>query len=44
MSLFTEYLPSPVVDALKDVKLDELTPLEAFDTLRKLVADARGDA
>ncbi len=43
MSLFTEYLPSPIVDALKDVKLDELTPLEAFDALRKLVADARGE-
>ena len=37
MSLFTEFLPHPVVDALRDLDLDALTPLAAFDLLRDLV-------
>ncbi len=36
LPLFTEYLPHPVVQQLKEVKIESLTPLEAFDTLRKL--------
>ena len=36
MSLFTEYLPHPAIAELREVKLDALTPLQAFDTLRRL--------
>jgi len=36
LSLFTEYLPHPVVEMLRKLDLDALTPLEAFDTLRTL--------
>jgi hypothetical protein len=36
LSLFTEYLAHPAVDALREVKLDALSPLEAFDVLRRL--------
>ena len=42
MSLFTEYLPHPVVEALRNIELDSLAPLEAFDRLRALVEEARG--
>ena len=38
LALFTEFVPHPAVDALKEVKLDSLSPLEAFDLLRKLKA------
>lgn len=41
LSLFTEYLPHPVVKALQDLDLDRLTPLEAFDLLRRLREQAR---
>lgn len=36
MSLFTEYLRHPALDALAEVKLETLTPMQAFDTLRQL--------
>jgi DNA mismatch repair protein MutS len=36
MALFTEYVQHPAVDGLREVKLDALTPLEAFDVLRRL--------
>ena len=36
LSLFTEFLPHPAVDALREIKLDALTPLQAFDELRRL--------
>ncbi len=36
MALFKEYVPHPAVDALKELKLDAMTPLQAFDVLRKL--------
>jgi len=39
-SLFTEYLPHPVVNQLAELKLDALTPLQAFDELRRLRAQA----
>ncbi len=41
MGLFTEFVPHPAVNALKDVKIEGLTPLGAFDELRKLVEMAR---
>jgi DNA mismatch repair protein MutS len=36
LSLFTEFVPHPAVDQLKEIKIDGLSPLQAFDTLRKL--------
>ncbi len=36
LALFTEYVAHPAVDELREVKLDALTPLQAFDVLRKL--------
>lgn len=36
MSLFTQYVQHPAVDQLKELKLEALTPLQAFDALRKL--------
>jgi len=36
MSLFREYVAHPAVAAIKEIKLDLLTPIEAFDTLRRL--------
>ena len=40
LSLFTEYLPHPSVEALRALKLDSLTPLQAFDVLRDLADKA----
>ncbi len=36
MGLFTEFVPHPAVDRVKELKLEALTPLEAFDALREL--------
>lgn len=36
LSLFTEYLPHPALETLRALDLDRLTPLEAFDALRRL--------
>ncbi len=36
LSLFTEYLPHPAVDSLRELKIETLTPLQAFDELRRL--------
>ena len=41
MSLFTEFIPHPAVDRLRELKLDELSPMQAFDELRKLAGAAR---
>jgi DNA mismatch repair protein MutS len=38
LGLFTRYLNHPALDALREIKLDTLTPLQAFDTLRRLKA------
>jgi len=35
-SLFTQYLEHPAVIELKKIKIDSLSPLQAFDALRKL--------
>ena len=35
-SLFTQYLEHPAVIELKKIKIDALSPLQAFDALRKL--------
>ncbi|MEX2219846.1 MAG: DNA mismatch repair protein MutS [Phycisphaerales bacterium] len=36
LGLFTEFLPHPAVDRLREIKLDTLSPIQAFDTLRGL--------
>jgi DNA mismatch repair protein MutS len=36
MGLFTEYVQHPAVDALRELKIENLSPLQAFDELRKL--------
>jgi DNA mismatch repair protein MutS len=36
LSLFTEYLEHPVVEVLRKLDLTALTPMQAFDELRKL--------
>jgi DNA mismatch repair protein MutS len=38
LGLFTEYLKHPALDALSEVKLDSLSPIQAFDALRRLKA------
>ena len=40
LGLFTQYLDHPVVERLREVKLDALTPLQAFDLLRTLRQEA----
>ena len=36
MTLFKEYLPHPAVEDLREVDVNTISPLEAFDLLRKL--------
>ncbi|MCR9075095.1 MAG: DNA mismatch repair protein MutS [bacterium] len=36
MSLFTEFVQHPVVDSLREIKLEEMTPMQAFDALRDM--------
>ncbi len=36
LGLFTEFVQHPAVDALREIKIDELSPMDAFDVLRKL--------
>ncbi|HVU64519.1 MAG TPA: DNA mismatch repair protein MutS [Phycisphaerales bacterium] len=36
LALFTEYVPHPAVNTLREIKLDSLSPMQAFDVLRKL--------
>jgi DNA mismatch repair protein MutS len=36
LALFTQFVNHPAVDQLREMKLEALSPLEAFDTLRKL--------
>jgi hypothetical protein len=40
MSLFTEYVAHPALETLRSLDLDSLSPLEAFDALRRLRAEA----
>jgi DNA mismatch repair protein MutS len=40
LGLFREYIPHPAVDALREVKLEAITPLGAFDVLRTIKAMA----
>jgi DNA mismatch repair protein MutS len=36
LSLFTEFVPHPAVDELKKLDIDRMSPMEAFELLRKL--------
>jgi DNA mismatch repair protein MutS len=36
MGLFTEYVAHPAIDELHELKLDGLSPIQAFDALRRL--------
>jgi DNA mismatch repair protein MutS len=36
MALFTEYVSHPAVEAIRELKLDAMTPMQAFDALRRL--------
>jgi DNA mismatch repair protein MutS len=36
MGLFTEYLPSPILEELKGIDINSLSPMEAFELLRDL--------
>lgn len=36
LGLFTEYLRHPAVDELKELKLEAMNPMQAFDALRRL--------
>lgn len=37
LPLFTEFVPHPALDALQEMKLESLTPMRAFDELRRIV-------
>ncbi len=41
MALFREYEPHPALDELRAINLDAMTPLQAFDALRRLLDSAR---
>ena len=43
LPLFTEYLQHPVIEELREIDLEALSPLQAFDLLRRLRADALAD-
>lgn len=43
LSLFTEYLDHPALTELRELKLDAMTPMQAFDTLRRLLDLADGE-
>jgi hypothetical protein len=38
LGLFTEFIAHPAVSALQELKLDAMTPMQAFDALRALHA------
>lgn len=44
MGLFTEFVPHPAIDELREIKLDAMTPMQAFDVLRRLHARVSDDA
>ena len=38
LSLLGEYLAHPAIDSLRELRLDHMTPIQAFDALRQLHA------
>jgi hypothetical protein len=43
MGLFTEYLPSPLIEELKEIDINALSPMEAFELLREFNRRASGE-
>jgi DNA mismatch repair protein MutS len=43
LALFTEYVRHPAVDAIREMDLDGLTPMRAFDEVRRLKRMVDGD-
>ncbi len=43
MALFTEFMPHPVINELKAIPIESLSPLEAFDLLRRLQKESQSD-
>ena len=43
MSLFTEYLQNPLIDELKEIDINSLSPMEAFEMLLELNRRASGE-
>lgn len=41
LGLFTEFLTHPAVDRLRELKIESLSPMQAFDVLRQLAEDAK---
>ena len=39
LSLFTEFVPHPAIERLRELKLESMSPLEAFDALREIRAN-----
>lgn len=44
LSLFTEYVNHPALDELRELKLDALSPIQAFDALRRLKGQIETDS
>ncbi|MCA3006437.1 MAG: DNA mismatch repair protein MutS, partial [Phycisphaerales bacterium] len=44
LALFTEFVSHPAVDTLRALRIDALSPLQAFDELRRLKALAEGES
>jgi DNA mismatch repair protein MutS len=44
MSLFTEYVDHPVVDQLRQLDINQLSPMQAFDVLRQMQAQIDGES
>jgi DNA mismatch repair protein MutS len=44
LSLFTEYVNHPALDELRELKLDALSPIQAFDALRRLKEQLRSES
>jgi len=40
LALFKEYVPHPAIEELKGLAIERLSPLEAFETLRRLIESA----
>ncbi|MBL4699107.1 MAG: DNA mismatch repair protein MutS [Phycisphaerales bacterium] len=40
LGLFTEYIEHPVMAEIREIKLDSMSPMEAFDELRRLQGEA----
>ncbi len=44
LPLFKEYVPHPAIEELKGLTIEQMSPMEAFETLRRLIECAQDDA